>query len=111
MILLRPWLGLTSLHGLLLGCVPIRQLLRLLPVFLLELLGLGIAGLLLSQPLMLRILPLLEALAFLVLLGNQGVLLLLVLLVRLGVSGVCRLGALNGGEVIRMDSGSWLGAV
>ena len=64
-------------------------------MLLLHLLGAGIAGLLLSQLLMLGVLLLLEALAFLVLLGNQVVLLLLVLLVRLGISGVYRLGTLN----------------
>ena len=101
-ILLR--LRLAILHRLLLSRVPIRQLPRLSLVLLLHLLGPGIAGLLLSQPLMLSVLFLLEALAFLILLGNQIVLLLLVLLVCLGVSRVRRLGTLIRGKVIWMYS-------
>jgi hypothetical protein len=85
-ILLRLWLRLTGLHGLLLGRVLIGHLLRLLLVLLLHLPGLGVAWLLLIYLLMFGVLLLLEALAFLVLSGNQVVLLLLILLVRFGVS-------------------------
>jgi len=109
--LLRLWLRLTGLHGLLLGCVLVGHLLRLLLVLLLHLLGLDLAGLLLIYPLMFGVLLLLEALPFLVLFGNQVVLLLLILLVRFGVSGVCRLGMLNRGKVIWMDNASGLSFV
>lgn len=105
MILLRPWLGLPGLHGLLLGCVPVRQLLCLLLMLLLHLLGPGITSLLLSQALMLGVLLLLKALAFLVLPGNQSVLLLLVLFIRLCISGAYRLGTLNRGKVVWMGNG------
>ena len=111
MILLRLRLGLARLHRLLLGCVPVRQLLCLLLVLLLDLLCPGVVSLLLSQPLMVSVLFLLEALAFLVLPGNQAVLLLLVPLVHLGISGVCRLGTLVWSKVIWMDGRSGRRAV
>ena len=111
MSLLGPRLGLARLHRLLLGCVSIRQLLRLLLVLLLDLLCPGVVSLLLCQALMVRILLLLEPLAFLVLPRNQGLLLLLVLLVSLGISGVCRLGALVWSKVLWMDNASGLVAL
>ena len=59
MILLRLLLGMPRLQRLLLSCVPIRQLLGLLLVLLLNLLCPGVVSFLLCQPLMVRILLLL----------------------------------------------------
>jgi hypothetical protein len=103
MIRLRLLLGVPRLQRLLLSCVPIRQLLCLLLVLLLDLLCPGVVSPLLCQALMVRILLLLEPLPFLILPGNQAVLLLLILLVRPGVSGVRRLGTLVWSKINGMD--------
>lgn len=70
LLLLRFRLGLPRLQGLLLGCVLVRQLLRLLLVFLFHLLRPRVICILPCQLLMFRILLLLQTLPFLGLLSD-----------------------------------------
>jgi len=77
----RASLRLAGLLRLLLRCVFLRQILRLLLVLLFQFLCVGI-----RRPLMLRILLLLKLLPLLGLFCDEFVLLLLIFLVRLGVS-------------------------
>src|SRR5579863_660606 len=98
-----PRLRLARLQRLLLCRVFLRQLLRLLLVLLLHLLRPGIAGPLLRELLMLRFLFLLQLLPLLVLIRDQFLLLLLVFLVRPGISRAGRRGAGNRRKVIGMN--------
>lgn len=89
---------LSLLQVLLLGCVPLLQLLGLLLVLLFYLLGSGRRRFLLGHPLVVAILLLLELLPFLGLLRVHLILLLLILFVCPGVARVGRGGAFGCGK-------------
>ncbi len=85
--------------------MPLHHVAGLLLMALFDLLLFGIVGVLFGQLLVFLFLLLLELLAFLILLGDQLVLLLLVLLVSLCIAAIGS-GSFNWRQIVRMNSGS-----